>query len=166
MQRQHIYDPVLYTYFMLNHLTAFSISTIDMERIISRFYHIIQMIATHIAIHLVRCCHGQMSLIAVSYPIIFIHDMALQPISSPGLPNLPPPDFSIHRPELPVSNKEHIFHVPSARFFSFSLCRLRLISIRGLVWGFETMSFFYGMRLSALCPTWRTRVSFLVWFFT
>ena len=31
------------------------------------------MIATHSAIHLVRCCHGQMSLIAVSYPVIFIH---------------------------------------------------------------------------------------------
>ena len=31
------------------------------------------MIATHSAIHLVHCCHDQMSLIAVSYPIIFIH---------------------------------------------------------------------------------------------
>ena len=33
------------------------------------------MIATHSAIHLVRCYQGQMSLIAVSYPIIFIHDL-------------------------------------------------------------------------------------------
>ena len=49
------------------------VSTIDMETIISRFYQIISMIATRSAIHLVRCCHGQMSLIAVSYPIIFIH---------------------------------------------------------------------------------------------
>ena len=49
------------------------VSTIDMETIISRFYHIIQMIVTHSAIHLVCCCHGQMSLITVSYPIIFIH---------------------------------------------------------------------------------------------
>ena len=54
------------------------VSTIDMETIISRFYHIIQMIVTHSAIHLVRCCHGQMSLIAVSYPIIFIHDRTLK----------------------------------------------------------------------------------------
>ena len=38
-----------------------------METIISRFYHTIQMIATHSIIHLVRCCHGQMSLIAASY---------------------------------------------------------------------------------------------------
>ena len=44
-----------------------------MKTIISRVYHIIQLIATRSAIHLVRCCHGQMSLIAVSYPIIFIH---------------------------------------------------------------------------------------------
>ena len=51
------------------------VSTISMETIISRFYHIISIIATRSAIHLVRCCHGQMSLIAVSYPIIFIHDM-------------------------------------------------------------------------------------------
>ena len=33
------------------------------------------MITTHSAIHLVRFCHGQMSLIAVSYPIIFIHGL-------------------------------------------------------------------------------------------
>ena len=46
-----------------------------METIISRFYHIISMIAASSAIHLVHCCHDQMSLIAVSYPIIFIHDM-------------------------------------------------------------------------------------------
>ena len=51
--------------------------TIDMETIISRFYHIIHMIVTHSAIDLVRCCHGQMSLIAVSYPIIFIHEGVL-----------------------------------------------------------------------------------------
>ena len=49
------------------------VSTIDMEMIILRFYHIIQMITTHSTIHLVCCCHGQMSLIAVSYPVIFIH---------------------------------------------------------------------------------------------
>ena len=34
------------------------------------------MIVTHNTIHVVRCCHGQMSLIAVSYPIIFIHVLA------------------------------------------------------------------------------------------
>ena len=104
IQEKHVYAPVLYTQFLLNHLTDFSIfsvfsvkqchmfvtslatmavaiatkakqkvSTIDTETIISRFYNIIQMIATQSAIHLVRCCHGQMSLIAVSYPIIFIH---------------------------------------------------------------------------------------------
>ena len=33
------------------------LSTIDMETIISKFYHIIQMIATHSTIHLVQCCH-------------------------------------------------------------------------------------------------------------
>ena len=49
-----------------------------METIISRFYHIIQMIAIHSATHLVRCCHGQMSLIAASYPIIFIHVICLK----------------------------------------------------------------------------------------
>ena len=35
------------------------------------------MIATRSAIHLVRCCHGQMSLIAVSYSIIFINGLGL-----------------------------------------------------------------------------------------
>ena len=39
------------------------VSTIDMETIISRFYHIIQIIVTHSAVHLVHCCHGQMSLL-------------------------------------------------------------------------------------------------------
>ena len=58
------------------------VSTIDMETIISRFYHIIQMITTHSAIHLVRCCHGQMSLIAVSYPIIFTHDLYVRSIAT------------------------------------------------------------------------------------
>ena len=38
------------------------------------------MIATHSAIHLVRCCHGQMSLIAVSYHIIFIHGLVVSPL--------------------------------------------------------------------------------------
>ena len=53
-----------------------------METIISRFYHIIQMIATDSAIHLVLCCHGQMSLFAVSYPVIFIHVRGLRKVEN------------------------------------------------------------------------------------
>ena len=66
------------------------VSTIDMETIISRFYHIIQKIATHSAIHLVRCCHGQMSLIAVSYPVTFIHAFSLDCNTRRHAQNLPP----------------------------------------------------------------------------
>ena len=50
---------------------------------------------------------------------------------------------------------------------SFQLSHLWLISIWGLIWGFATMSFFTGWgQPHAQPPTWRTRVSFLVWFFT
>ena len=40
----------------------------------------------------------------------------------------------------PVLHKERISHVSSARSFSFSLCRLRLISIRGLTPNLEDQS--------------------------